>query len=138
MKIEKIKLVFLNGDEATIKANQYKDLEISGIKTEIAGNTGGKDDGSFYKFIECDKFCIEILPDGYMQYMKYEDERVGKRIEDLADLNWLTITYSNGHNDIYYMPWCNENSTFNKYQKSKLVKRFDEKWLKLKVERVKR
>jgi len=115
-KIRYVELVFENCEVAKLTPDMFKYCRLYGITDIIDINCYQYEKGEYEKHKTCDMLTIEILPSGLNQILSMEEITLKERLIRHSDITSIYITYEDGREISYYVPWPDEEEYTNTYQ----------------------
>ena len=115
-KVKYVELVFENCEVAKLDVNMFKYFYMSGIHDTLSVNCFQYEKGEWSKHLGCDYFHIQILPEGLKQVLTMEQVTLKERLERHSDITCVDVTYEDGTEESYYVPWPDDEEFTNTYQ----------------------
>ena len=114
--IKYVDLVFENCEVARLYPNMFKDLVIKNIVRNKNINCFQYEKGECWDNSSCSYFAITILSEGYNQKMDWINQSLKERLKSSSDITSVYLTYNNGEEEGFLVPWKEGNEYINEYQ----------------------
>lgn len=114
--IKYIDLVFENCEAIRLYSNMFKYLVIDGIVKNKKINCFQYENGECWDNLSCSYFAITLLPKGYNQKMDWVNQSLKERLKSSNDITSIYLTYNNGEEEGFLVPWKEGNDYINEYQ----------------------
>lgn len=114
--IKYIELVFENCEVVRLYPNMFKYLVIENIVKNKNINCFQYEKGECLDDLSCSYFEITIFPEGYNQEMEWTNQSLKERLENGNDITSVYLTYNNGKEERFFVPWKEGNEWINEYQ----------------------
>ena len=114
--VKYIDLVFENCEVARLYPNMFKDLVIENIVKNKNINCFQYENGECWDSSSCSYFAITLLPKGYNKKMDWINQSLKERLESCNDITSVYLTYNNGEEEGFLVPWKEGNDYINEYQ----------------------
>ena len=114
--VKYIDLVFENCEVARLYPDMFKYLVINDIVKNKKINCFQYKNGECCDSSSCSYFAITLLPKGYNKKMDWINQSLKERLESCNDITSVYLTYNNGEEEGFLVPWKEGNDYINEYQ----------------------
>ena len=114
--VKYIDLVFENCEVARLYPDMFKYLVINDIAKNKKINCFQYKNGECCDSSSCSYFAITLLPKGYNKKMDWINQSLKERLKSSSDITSVYLTYNNGEEEGFLVPWKEGNDYINEYQ----------------------
>lgn len=114
--IKYVDLVFENCEVARLYPDMFKYLVINDIAKNKKINCFQYKNGECCDNSSCSYFAITLLPKGYNKKMDWINQSLKERLKSSSDITSVYLTYNNGEEEGFLVPWKEGNEYINEYQ----------------------
>ena len=114
--IKYVDLVFENCEVARLYPDMFKYLVINDIAKNKKINCFQYKNGECSDGLSCSYFAITLLPKGYNKKMDWINQSLKERLKSGSDITSVYLTYNNGEEEGFLVPWKEGNEYINEYQ----------------------